>query len=194
MQGGWIRAGIGFGGAAPTEPAVVWWLQAPSKHCDLRVPHRGSDGLMAFAGTTSWLAPRLTWTPELELDPSVFADIGVISWDGADMIEEGAAIDGDREISYVERWQRIPDSTGPLLALSREGGRIVRAGSVALTIVDERPLGGLFVAVAWRLSEAGWVVDHGWPLGAPAPPPPVDIPDTDEVVLSDGLAWQVDER
>lgn len=194
MWGGWIRSGIALDGAAPTEPALVWWLQAPSRHCDLRVPYEGADGLMAFAGTTSWSDPQLTWTPELELDPSVFADIGEITWDGPDMLETGTTTESGREITYVERWQRIPNSSGPLLALSRPGGRIVRTGAVAQTIVDERALGGSFAAVAWRLDGANWLVDHCWPTGAQTPAPPVDIPTTETVVLSDGLSWAVEER
>lgn len=193
MTGGWMRNGIAIDGAEPTEPALVWWLQAPSLHADLRIPLEGEDGLMAFAGTTSWSDPALTWTPALELDPSAFEDIGVITWDGADMMEAGSFADGAREVSYVERWQRLPGSDGELLALSTDRGRLVRTGDYALTIVDDRPIGGAFAAVAWVLRD-GWVIDHRWPADAELPPPVDVAPGSDAVVLADGRTWAVDEH
>ena len=194
MQGGWVRNGISVDGAPPAEDVLVWWLQAPSKHCDLRLPYQGTDGLMSFAGTTTWHDPRLTWSPELELDPSVFEDVGVITWDGADMIETGSYAGAGRDIGYVERWQRLPGSDAELLALSRPGGRIVRTGPYAMTIVDARPDGGQFAAVAWTLDGDGWSVHHCWPPGAAAAPPPVQLdPATATVLLADGVEWTVDE-
>jgi hypothetical protein len=193
MTGGWVRNGIAVDGAPATEPALVWWLQAPSKHADLRVPLDGEQGLMCFAGTTSWSDPSLTWTPELELDPSAFEDVGVISWDGPDLMEAGSFTDGSREVGYVERWQRLPGSDGALLALRTGNGRLVRTGDYALTVVDERPSGGAFAAVAWVLRD-GWVVDHCWPPGAVLPPP-VEVADGDRTaVLADGREWVVDEH
>jgi hypothetical protein len=195
MRGGWVRNGITLDGGEEAEDSVVWWLQAPSKHCDLRLPFGGSDGLMAFAGTTSWAAPRLTWNPELELNPSIFEDVGVISWDGPDLMEAGVFYEDGREITYVERWQRLPGSEQDLLALRNDTGRIVRAGSYALSIIDDRPDDGAFAAVAWTLSENEWSIDHRWPADAVAPAPPLFIPpDTEAVVLDDGEEWIIDER
>src|SRR6266700_1376242 len=92
MTGGWVRDGIAIDGAEPVENALVWWLQAPSKHCDLRVPvgiTGGADSVMSFAGTTTWADPSLTWHPEIELNPSAFEDVGFVAWDGADLMEAG---------------------------------------------------------------------------------------------------------
>jgi hypothetical protein len=195
MQGGWIRSGIAIDGGVEAEDTLVWWLQAPSKHCDLRVAYSGTEGLMSFAGTTTWAESRLTWTPEIALDPSIFEDIGVITWDGADMMEAGVYYEDGREVGYVERWKRLPGSEVDLLALSNDRGRIVRTGSYALSLVDERPHGGVFAAVAWTLSEDEWTVDHCWPADAVAPAPPLFIPDEgDSVVLADGTKWITDER
>ncbi|MGX7678928.1 hypothetical protein ACSMXN_08515 [Jatrophihabitans sp. DSM 45814] len=196
MTGGWVRNGITMNGAEPAaENTVVWWLQAPTKHCDLRVPHEGTDGVMSFAGTTSWAEPSLTWSPEIELDRSIFEDVGVISWDGNDLIETGVSYEGERTISYVERWQRLPGGSGELLALSSPSGRLVRTGRYALTIVDQRLAGGTFAAVAWIWQGEEWVIDHCWPVGATAPAPPASVGDGQAtVVLSDGIEWTVDEH
>jgi hypothetical protein len=194
MTGGWVRNGIAVGGAQPTEPAQVWWLQAPSRHADLRVPHEGTNGLMCFAGTTTWSEPSLTWVPEVQLEASGFEDTGVCTWDGADLLEAGTFSEGSREVSYVERWQRLPGSDGEQLALSTEGGRLVRTGDYALTVLDTRASGGDFACVAWVLRDSGWVVDHCWPPGAQAPPPPAEVGQEPVVTLADGRSWTVDEH
>ncbi|SOD74827.1 hypothetical protein SAMN05892883_4020 [Jatrophihabitans sp. GAS493] len=200
LTGGWVRNGIAIDGADPIETTVVWWLQAPSKHCDLRVPQVGTEGVMSFAGTTTWDDPVLTWHPEIELDPSIFEDIGVISWDGEDMMETGSFAEGGRDVSYVERWQRLPGSEGEQWALSCANGRLVRTGSYALTIVDARPEGGGFAAVAWTLGGgtdgiAGWAPHHSWPAQATLPPPPITIADGEtSVLLADGILWNIDEH
>jgi hypothetical protein len=198
MTGGWVRNGIELDGAAPVENTLVWWLQAPSKHCDLRVPldtTSGTENVMSFGGTTTWADPCLTWIPEIELNPNGFPDIGAVSWDGEDLIEAGVLFEDGREISYLERWQRLPQSDGELLALSCPNGRLVRTGRYALTILDERPEKGSFAAVAWTLKDESWTVHHCWPTGATAPAPPSAITDGDATVrLSDGTEWTIDEH
>lgn len=194
FTGGWLRVSMSLDGAPPFEDAVVWWLQSTSRHADLRVPLATEGEAIAFAGTTSWDAPVLTWLPELELVPSEFPDTGVVSWDGEDLLEAGTVrVDGG-DVGYLERWRRLPDTAGPLLALSRPGGRLVSTGSLALTAVDERPGGGAFNAVAWRLTDDVWTVDHCWPADASAPPPPsAELTAGAELTLGDGALWTVDE-
>jgi hypothetical protein len=192
FTGGWIRTSISRGSAPPGEDMIVWWLQSASRHADLRMPLTPGGEVTSFAGTTVWTAPSLTWIPDLELVPSDFRDTGVVSWDGADLLEAGTSFTG---VGYVERWRRLPDTAGPLLALRKSAGRLVRTGSLALTVVDERPAGGAFSAVAWRLTDHGWTVEHRWPDDASAPPPPTsaDLSAGSSVVLDDGALWTVDE-
>ncbi len=208
FTGGWARVSISLDGAAPFEDTTVWWLQAASKHADLRVPLSGSGsgsalmaasdpapGVMAFAGTTHWEAPSLTWVPEVELDPSELADTGVMSWDGEDMLEAGETVVDGRRLRYVERWRRLPGTASPLIALSAPDGRLVRAGELALTVIDQRAAGGAFRAVAWRLVDGEWTTSHCWPpeAKAPAPPTSADLATGAIVTLDDGSHWTVDE-
>ena len=195
VTGGWIRASMSLDGGEPFEDTLVWWLQSSTRHVDLRVPHADGE-VISFAGTTTWAAPSLTWVPDLQLVPSEFPDTGVVSWDGEDLLEAGTFIIDGSEVGYVERWQRLPDTRGPLQALSRPGGRLVRTGVLALTVVDERDSGGAFNVIAWRLVDDAWTLDHCWPpdASAPKPPPPtVELVAGTSVALEDGLNWTVDE-
>lgn len=194
--GGWVRASISLDGSKPFEDTLVWWLQSTSAHADLRVPFASDGEVISFAGETVWSSdsaglPSLTWIPALELVPNEFPDTGVVSWDGADLLEAGVS----GEVSYVERWQRLPGTEGPLQALSRPGGRLVRTGSLALTIVDDRESGGAFNVIAWRLVDDVWTIDHlsSPDASAPAPPTAVDLGVGSLVLLDDGALWTVDE-
>jgi hypothetical protein len=191
FTGGWVRASIALDGSEPFEDTLVWWLQSTSLHADLRVPFSGDGEVISFAGETVWDEPSLTWIPALELVPNEFPDTGVVSWDGADLLEAGVS----GEVSYVERWQRLPDTLGPLQALSKPGGRIVRTGALALSLVDSRDSGGAFDVVAWRLVDDAWTVDHrsAPDASAPAPPLAVDLTIGTSVLLDDGALWTVDE-
>ena len=195
FTGGWVRASMSLDGAAPFEDTLVWWLQSSTKHVDLRVPIEAGE-VISFAGTTTWEAPSLTWVPELQLVPSEFPDTGIVSWDGEDLLEAGTFLIDGAEVGYLERWQRLPQTSGPLQALSRPGGRLVRTGVLALSVVDERDCGGVFNAVAWRLSGDAWTLDHCWPADASAPKPPrpaAELAAGDTVALDDGADWVVDE-
>jgi hypothetical protein len=191
FTGGWVRASISLDGSEPFEDTLVWWLQSTSAHADLRLPFSGGGDVISFAGETVFTDPSLTWIPALELVPNEFPDTGIVSWDGVDLLEAGVA----GAVSYVERWQRLPDTLGPLQALSKPGGRIVRTGSVALSVVDQRESGGAFNAVAYRLIEDVWAVDHrsAADASAPAPPLAVDLGVGTLVLLDDGALWTVDE-
>lgn len=194
FTGGWVRNGIALDGAPPVEDALVWWLQAPTRHGDLRLARGNGDVQLCFAGVTTWADPALTWAHHIELDPSDGADVGTVQWDGGDLLETGCFIVDGRAVSYVERWQRLPGSRAPLHAFSSPTGRIVRAGSYALTIVDERVGGGDFAACAWQLGDDGWLPTHGWPVDADLPAPPVVLVDgAPAVLLDDGIEWNVDE-
>lgn len=182
FTGGWVRQGISIGDKPPGEDAVVWWLQAPTLHADLRVllVDSGVDtsaGLTSFAGTTTWDGSALTWTRLVDLEGFDGTDTGVASWDGADLLESGTFSSGNGLTRYTERWVRLPGSEGPLWACHRDEERLVRAGNYAITIADRRPSGGAFTATAWQLVGDQWQVHHtlpGVPL-ASTPPGSVDV-------------------
>jgi hypothetical protein len=173
FTGGWARAGLSLDGGAFLEDAVVWWLQAPVRHADLRIPAVGTGPTTSFAGVTTWDGSALTWTREIDLEHYDGADVGTTSWDGADLLESGTfeAEDGST-VRYVERWVRLPGRTGPLVAQCHGAVHLVRAGDYAITVSDERDSGGVFTATAWTRSENGWQVHHTLPGVPLAPVPP----------------------
>src|SRR5690242_18681980 len=113
FTGGWRRVSMAVGDEPPAESMDVWWLQAPTQHADLRTPLQGGtgdDAVLSFAGTTTWDGAWLTWTPDLTLVASDEPDTGLISWDGADLMEAGTFTADGSTVPYVERWRRLPDS------------------------------------------------------------------------------------
>ncbi|MFL6059829.1 MAG: hypothetical protein ACJ72E_01265 [Marmoricola sp.] len=179
FTGGWIRQGISLDDRPPAEDSVVWWLQTAVRHADLRVPHDPAGGSTSFAGTTTWDGHALTWVREIDLEGYDGEDVGTVAWDGPDLLESGTFESGNGPTAYTERWVRLPGSEGPLLSLRRGHERLLRAGSHAITQVDLRGSGGLFVATAWSLTQGGWEVHHTLPHVPLAPRPPVPGGETD---------------
>lgn len=197
LTGGWLRASISLEGGTDDNATTVWWLQTPTRYADVRVPQEPGGTADSFAGMTTWSAPALTWTHELDLTGWASADTGRMHWDGDLLVEKGTMIvDGD-ERRYVERWRRLDGSSGPMMALSREQpcpGRIVRTGDVALTLVDARPTGGEYVAVGWRRDGHAWREELRWPADcAEALPPPPGSAVEAQVDL-DGTIWTIEEQ
>jgi hypothetical protein len=188
----------------------VVWLQAAEAFADLRLP---LDGMAAeaesFAGTTSWHDPELRWSHQLDLatDGGIVDDRGVVSWNSADLVEAGTFVVGGRTVPYVEVWRRLEhaDSAGPTLALTRlhSPGLLVRVGNHALTIVDDRQVGGTYRA-CYRTRAAtadgrdphspdAWamVLALGSAAGDLPVPPDASTLSPDDLVTVDGQQWQV---
>ena len=105
------------------------------------------------------------------------SDVGLVAWEGDDLVERGTFPIGGRDVPYVEVWRRLPHSEAPIVALASDDGwgRLVRAGDHAITVIDERPLGGDFRACYRTRSPSGWRVELA--LGPGAAELPVPRPD-----------------
>jgi hypothetical protein len=201
FRGAWQRVSLSLDGGPPCEPAVVIWVQADEAFADVRLPRDVADPDNApagFAGATSWDPPYLRWSHHLDLDVHpgygdrgpdadliddghgdgpVTSDVGLVAWDGDDLVERGTFPIAGRDVPYVEVWRRLPRSEAPIVALASDDGwsRLVRAGDHAITVVDERPAGGAFRACYRTRSPAGWRVELA--LGPGAADLPVPRPD-----------------
>lgn len=181
FRGAWKRVSLAVDGAPPAEHADVVWLQTERAYADLRVPHFGYGDIVAplsFAGTTTWADPFLRWSHDLDLDPERGpgdADVGKVRWDGDDLVESGEIVDGDRTVTYVEVWRRLPDGGGGCESHWSDDGSclVVRVGDHALSVADERSGGGCYRACYRTRHDGGWFVELALGSGAtdlPTPP------------------------
>jgi hypothetical protein len=185
FRGAWQRVALSLDGASPGEPAVVVWVQADEVFADLRVPRDVRDSGHApacFAGVTTWEPPHLCWDHHLDLEAEpghgpATGDVGLVSWEGGDLVERGTFVIGGRTVPYVEVWRRLPGCEAPIVALASDDGwgRLVRAGDHAITVVDERPAGGDYRACYRTRGPSGWRVRLA--LGPAAADLPVPRPD-----------------
>lgn len=182
FRGAWRRVSLAVDGSAPAEHADVVWLQTERTYADLRIPRYGYGDIvapMSFAGTTSWAAPFLRWSHDLDLDrgrPPADGDVGRVRWDGDDLVETGQVTEGGRAVPYTEVWRRVAGSDTCLESHRSPDGRcvVVRTGDHALTIADDRAAGGAYRACYRTRHDGRWSVELALGAGAtdlPAPPP-----------------------
>tara|TARA_R110001599_G_scaffold43803_3_gene130882 strand:+ start:21067 stop:21822 length:756 start_codon:yes stop_codon:yes gene_type:complete len=122
----------------------VFWLQTASLHADLRMPdptpmtvdQRISQG--GFAGLTEVQGDRCQWHRLLDFHPDSGTDVGHMAFNGPDEVHE-TALDG----SYLEIWQRLPESVGPSQAMwfaakddAQRQGCLLQAGDYFMFVAD----------------------------------------------------------
>jgi len=198
FTGTWRRRSIAFDGGEPHEPATVVWVQSSSDYADLRVPVDGvGDPPKSFAGRVRWDGRCLRWSREVDLDDRPGAEVvGRVWFEDGLLLEAGTFQRRDGPRAYVQVWERQPGSDGTRLALRREDGRgrLVRAGDHALTIVDQRPLGGAYRACYRVRTGDGWTIAAS--LGPDAEqlpePPALHALDVGRVTI-DAKRWLVVE-
>ncbi|MFZ4519020.1 MAG: hypothetical protein ACOYOP_11565 [Microthrixaceae bacterium] len=120
--GVWRRVSLQVGDEPPDEPHDVWWLQTASCFADLRTVRGtgGSEVVEAFAGTTSWSPPALSWAHELDWHGGfATTDTGTVEWLAGGpqpaFLERGE-FGGPGGTRYEEHWELVP-SPGPVTAL-----------------------------------------------------------------------------
>ena len=173
MRGVWRRRSIALDGGEPQEAAHVLWLQATEAFADLRVPFSAEGGsrIEAFAGTTAWDPPRLTWHHTVDWNGGFAGyDCGHIEWKGTAMVERGTFEDEGRAREYEEVWERV-DPGAECIALSAPAAVIVQVGAYSLALRDGRAGHSTFDVRAARWSaELGWQDIYVFGAGADLPP------------------------
>jgi hypothetical protein len=158
--GAWERHELTVDGAPMAGAGRAVWVEAGAAYVDVR----GAGGFASdtcFAGTTSWTEPCLTWRHEIDAHSGEDGtDVGHISFDGDDLIEQGDFIAG-RQVPYRERWHRLAGSTGPVLAAETLDGTglAVRVGHHAATVLDRRPAGGSLSARYQVWTGRRWITE-----------------------------------
>jgi len=125
LPGVWRRELLAWPDGRRDTTTTVLWVQGPTFYADLR---QGTDGQEGFAGELVLAGGVFEWCRWLDLSPpGPYGDRGRLAFDGDVLVEDGA------DVSYVERWRRLPRSTGisAALHLTRPGEEavLVRAGA-----------------------------------------------------------------
>ncbi|WP_339650963.1 hypothetical protein [Halopseudomonas pelagia] len=96
----------------------VFWLQTPALHADVRLPDPAPTSITqrisqaGFAGLTEVQGDRCQWHRLVDFHPDSGTDVGLMTFITPDEVQETAP-DG----SYVEIWQRLPESIGSTQAI-----------------------------------------------------------------------------
>ncbi|GGC92960.1 hypothetical protein [Halopseudomonas salina] len=142
--GGWQRTLLRTADGHEDRDTRVFWLQTASVHADLRIPEptpmtvdqRISQA--GFAGLTEVESDRCQWHRLVDFHPDSGTDVGLMTFISPDEVHE-AAPDG----SYLEVWQRLPESIGATHAIWLEAvnnpqrkGCLLQAGDCFMFVAD----------------------------------------------------------
>jgi len=177
VHGAWVRRSASVSGSEHFETQHVIWLQAATCYADIRVPFRDGVESRCFSGQSGWDADGYRWSRQLDLAPVGGDDVGTLTWEDGTLVERGMFPTPDGEVPYEEIWVRLPGGDGPYLAMVAGRACLVRVGDHAITVRDDRPVGGTFSAAYRVLEPAGWVLLHAIGTDAARLPDPGDLPD-----------------
>ena len=149
--GVWQRTLLRLADGTEDRSTRVFWLQTGHSHADLRVPDPAPvtplahTALAGFAGLTRVDGDRCQWHRLIDFHPDSPVDIGNMTFIHADEVHESAL-----DNSYLEIWERLPASVGPvheqwLQAADnpRRRGCLLQAGDYFLFVADRpEPLTG----------------------------------------------------
>jgi hypothetical protein len=169
LVGAWRRTGLFLRGRRMVDYMDAMWLQTPNRFVDIRiridpqaaVPTRGVPDFfyseLAFAGTASWEAGRMTWTHLIDVRRLPVADVSPLSWEDGIVVERGETLVDGELMPFAEEWLCM---TGPGTAWNESHGdrsARVEIGTFGVELSDGRP-DGSFSAVRHRRGPQGWVV------------------------------------
>ena len=147
-------------------------MQLGSLHADVRVPVNSADPLQGFSGVTEVVeahagkAETCQWHRLVDYQPPrPDPDIGEMVFETSERVIE-TGIHG----VYREVWERLPQSTGPLMALSQRGAcegeqrmRVLIAGLYLMRVRPLRVPGPAFeisFAVRESMASTQWRVER----------------------------------
>jgi len=169
LVGAWRRSGILVDGNRVVDYSDVIWLQTPEVFADIRLPIDPNlvpqPGVavpdffydsFAFAGTTDWETPTITWNHALDSNPDSGADSNRIEWARGVALEHGVAPSGDVDVPFTEEWLRMTDDDVTWSAVLESDFARVEVGNWAIEVRDERKSGGKFQAERFEAIRGDW--------------------------------------
>lgn len=189
LTGVWRRHGLALDDAPAVEDSCVVWLQAGPYFADMRTPLADSSApATAFCGRSMWAAPVMTFHRDLDLAVPPRADSGHLRFADGQLIEDGTFTRDGRTIRYREFWTRTDHTPSRRLVLDAvtktSSRRYVEVDGHAMMMVDDRAMGGAFLATHFVEEGGRWHgarhLDDGNALAAPI----IDDPAATQTVLS----------
>jgi hypothetical protein len=161
LCGVWVRRSLEWADGRSDTTTRVTWLQGSEWFVDLRLPAvRPSDGARtpqpeAFAGRlvrTLSDATEFMWHRTIDWSPDSGPDVGRLSWDGDNLIEEGV-LQPYREV-WIRAERHSPDDSATALLRDDTG----RLGIVL------RSAGFFGFAVGWQIRSSTQIETEGVPI------------------------------
>ena len=167
LVGAWRRSGLLLDGVRVVDYCDVIWLQTPEWFVDIRVlidpeiivPTKGVPDFFyrefAFAGTTTWDAPKITWLHLIDSNLEPATDSNPIVWADGVVLENGSAPVDDRMAPFTEEWLRMTGDDVACHAETADRRARIEVGRFAVEIEDNRP-DGAFRAVRYTRDGGSW--------------------------------------
>jgi hypothetical protein len=169
IVGAWRRSGLILDSVRQVDHADVIWLQTPEWFADIRlrinpdsvVPTAGVPEWFyeefAFAGTSTWADPVITWDHVLDTRPDPAPDANPLTWEDGVAFERGTTEVDGVPTPFIEEWLRMTDDDVTWSVDKGEGSARIEVGRFAVEVKDLRPEGGSFTATRYHLEDGDWV-------------------------------------
>jgi hypothetical protein len=191
LVGAWTRSRLVVDGAHCVDRCQALWLQTADWYADVRMPQHAQPALhcgpeatftrpRAFAGTSIWQPPVMTWRHQLDYLGDPITDSIPLERQGDLLIEAGSLKWAGLAIPFREEWRRISQPHDEISAEVSARRVQITIGGWRILIIDDRPEGP-FRASVLTLFDGTWRTagnlteprDHDEPAASGSVPPEV---------------------
>ena len=168
LVGAWTRSRLVVDGARCVDRSRVLWLQTVDWYAHVQIPYHseisssgGPEATLsrpwAFAGTSTWRPPVMTWHHQLDSMREPITESTPLEGAGDLLIEAGSFKWAGLAIPFREEWRRISRPDAPVSAEIAAQRVQLTIGERRILIIDERPAGP-FRASMLTFNEGSWCV------------------------------------
>jgi hypothetical protein len=168
LVGAWTRSRLVVDGSRCVDRSQVLWLQTDDWYAHIQIPHpcQASHGWRpeailsrpwAFAGTSTWRPPLMTWHHRLDSMREPITESGPLEGTGDLIIEAGSFKWAGITIPFRQEWRRISPPDAQISAELSPRHIQLTVGERRISMADGGPAGA-FVASMLTLVDGGWCV------------------------------------
>ena len=166
LVGAWSRSRLVVDGAQCLDRCRALWLQTADWYADVRMPRHsqspfgcGPEATLtrprAFAGTSTWQPPVMSWRHQLDYLGDPITDSIPLERKGDLLIEAGSLRWAGLAIPFREEWRRISQPHDEISAEVSARRIQITIGAWRILIIDDRPEGP-FRASMLTLAHGTW--------------------------------------